>query len=354
MTSAEQLRYRAKGAASNARTTANVPTPKVGDAIFAGTSYPRTWDDYIGQETAKVQLRAACHDACARQRKMEHVLLASGFHGIGKTALAKLIASTLGVGLVEIQGKVSEDEGRAILMGMEHNDVLFWDEIHQAVSGGKVAVEWLLPVLQDGVMITSKGVEILPNITIIAATTDAQKLPETLLSRFKVTPVLEQYSESEGAQIATVMARRILPESLPQPSMATCVGIARAANCNPRMIDTLLVQLRIAANTQWTHVSEDGDYDLTTALEWAGVTPDGLTDLAQRYLMTLLTTFEGRAGEKTIASALGEPTPPRHTEKLLVQKNYVTITAKGRALTEAGVDRAVELMQSRGLLEGTS
>lgn len=63
--------------------------------------------------------------------------------------------------------------------------------------------------------------------------------------------------------------------------------------------------------------------------------------------MVLLKTFEGQAGEKTIASALGEPTPPRHTEKLLVQKDLLTITARGRQLTEAGVDRAVELLTAR-------
>lgn len=343
----DQLRYRARSAAQGARAAATVPAPLVGETIFAGTSYPRTWDDYIGQETAKVQLRAACYDAKVRRRRLDHVLIATGFHGVGKTALAKLVTADLGVGIVEVQGRISEDEGRAILLGMEHNDVLFWDEIHQAVRGGKVAVEWLLPVLQDGVMVTSRGVEQLPDITVIGATTDAQRLPETLLSRFVIHPVIEQYTEVEGAQIATVMARRALAH-LPPPNLTTCVRIARAANCNPRAIDRLLTQVRIAAVTRWASYDDEGTYDLTKALEWAGLTPDGLDDLAQRYLMTLLKTFEGKAGEKTIASALGEPTPPRHTEKLMVQKGLLTITANGRLLTESGVERALKLLAARG------
>lgn len=340
-----RLQYTARNAAASAK--AEVPRPRLGEAIFAGTSYPRSWDALIGQATAKEQLRAACYDAKIRQHRLDHVLLASGLHGIGKTALAKLITADLGTGLVEVQGKIDIDEGRAILLGMETNDVLFWDEFHQAVSGSKTAVEWLLPVLQDGMIISKRGVEPMPRITLVAATTDAQKLPETILSRFKVVPTLTEYSEVEGAQIATVMALRIFPDSLPQPDLATCVAVARAANCNPRMIDRLLTQLRIAAVTKWAPYTDCGFYILDKALEWAGTTEDGLDDLAQRYLTTLLKTFEGGAGERTIAAALGEPTPPRHTEKLLVRKDLLTITAKGRALTEAGVARALELLTER-------
>jgi holliday junction DNA helicase RuvB len=349
VTSADELRYRAASASSAARARTSVPTPKVGDAIFAGTSYPRTWEDYIGQDTAKVQLRAACYDARRRQQRMDHALIATGWHGVGKTALAKLVAADLGTGIVEVQGKVSEDEGRAILLGMCDNDVLFWDEIHQAVSGGKVAVEWLLPVLQDGIMLTKRGVEVLPQITVLAATTDVQKLPETLISRFKVQPVMEPYTETEGAQIATVMARR-LPDDLPQPDLQTCTNLTRAANHNPRMIDTLLVQMRIAALSGWAPHTEDGRYDLHMVFEWAGVTWDGLSDLAQRYLTVLLTQFDGVAGQGTIAAALGEPTAPRHTEKLLMQKELITITSKGRQLTEAGVERALDLLTVKGML----
>jgi Holliday junction resolvasome RuvABC ATP-dependent DNA helicase subunit len=127
---AKQVRYRASIAAHKARSGATVPAPKVGEDIFAGTSCPRTWEAYIGQAKAVVQIRAACFSARARNTRMDHVLISTGLHGVGKTALAKLLAADLGTGLIEIQDSISEDEARAIFGGMRGNDVLFWDEIH--------------------------------------------------------------------------------------------------------------------------------------------------------------------------------------------------------------------------------
>jgi Holliday junction resolvasome RuvABC ATP-dependent DNA helicase subunit len=57
-----------------------------------------------------------CLSARLRNTRLDHTLLASGLHGIGKTSLAKLIAWELGTGLVEMSGKVTVDEARAVLM----------------------------------------------------------------------------------------------------------------------------------------------------------------------------------------------------------------------------------------------
>lgn len=332
------------------------PTPKVGDEIFEGTSYPRSWDAYIGQAKAKAQLEAACYSARLRRRRLDHVLIATGEAGIGKTALAKLIAADLGTGLIEVQGALDEKEGMAILQNMAGNDVLFWDEIHRAVSNGKAKAEWLLSVLQDGVMMTKRGPVRIPDITIVAATTDAQKLPQTILSRFVIRPVMERYTEDEATLIALGMAASTFdPAILTMPNEDTCRRIVRAANHNPREIDVLLRTLRDSAigglslgEFVWDAL---GNYDILRALEWAGTTEDGLPKLAQDYLTVLMLTFDGTAGEKTIASALGEPTVPRHTEQLLVGKGLLTVTASGRQLTEMGVERTVRLLRERGLIE---
>ncbi len=346
-----QLRYAAQSAGLNA-STSHGTAPKVGEEIFAGTSYPRHWNDYIGQDSAKIQLAVACHSARVRKTRVDHVLIATGAHGVGKTALARLIAADLDVGFVEVQGVLSAEEGLKILRGMCDNDILFWDEFHLAVNGGKAKAEWLLSVLQDGVMVTKNGTVRIPNITIVAATTDVQKLPETIISRFQIRPVIEAYTVEEAAQIAAGKSVSIfdLP-GLVQPSQATCVAVANAANCNPREIGNLLTTLRDAALSGYSKYDDEGTYDMDKALEWAGLTADGLDRLAQDYLTVVLVMFEGKAGEKTVANALGEPTSPRHTEKLLTQKGYLTTTASGRQLTEAGVTRTLDLLRTRGLLE---
>ena len=127
------------------------------EAIFAGTGHPRDWPELIGQTEAVTQVQAACLSAYRRRTRLDHTLFASGLHGIGKTSLAKLIAWEMSAGLVEMSGKVSVDEARAVLQHMDDGDVLFLDEIHMLVSGGKAGAEWLLPLLQNGVLLTAKG-----------------------------------------------------------------------------------------------------------------------------------------------------------------------------------------------------
>lgn len=205
--------------------------PKTGEALFDGTSYPRSWDEYVGQKEAVEYIRAACHSARVRGARLDHTLIATGAHGIGKTAIAKLVAFEMEAGLVEVQGAVDEREALRIFAGMSDGDILLWDEIHQAIAKGRSKAEWLLPVLQDGVMITARGVQPIPDITIIGATTDVQKLPETIISRFTVKPVMEAYTTEQAVAIARVTAKRIFDHpTLPVPDEQTCTVIARAGN----------------------------------------------------------------------------------------------------------------------------
>jgi Holliday junction resolvasome RuvABC ATP-dependent DNA helicase subunit len=178
---------------------------------------------------------------------------------------------------------------------------------------------------------------------VVAATTDVQKLPTTIIGRFPVKPVLEAYTKDEAEQIAHTVAQKLGFGDL-VPYYEDLSVVATASNGNPRDMRALLIALR---DVYLAH----GQYRLSLALDWVGVTPDGLTRLAQDYLITLLTMFEGKGGEKSIGSALNEPGPLRHTEQLLVQHGYLSITPGGREMTEQGVTRTVELLRERGLID---
>ena len=322
------------------------PGPKRGDALFEGTDYPRRWDDYVGQQEAKNFLRAAAASAKYRNTRMDHVLIASGVAGIGKSALVRLIAKEMDVGLLEVQGTVDIADGIRALMTMQDGDILFWDEIHNAVASGKAKAEWLLSYLQDGVIVTPGGITQVPNVTVIAATTDAQRLPEAILSRFTVKPVLESYSDDEASQIVEVVSRNVFTKiGLAAPGEWNRKAIVEAANGNPRTITQLLKILRDSALAAGMTDKTVDMYPMDDMYRWSGLTTDGLDRDAQQYMLTLYVAPSFRSGEKAIAQALGQPGGVRHTEKLLIQKGFVRIATNGRELTAEGVERAVDLAE---------
>ena len=342
-----ELQYRIRAARRNIAVQAG-PTPVHGEAIFAGGDYPRAWGEFVGQKVAVGWLRAAVRSARARCVRLDHVLLASGMPGVGKTTLAKLVAYTMGVGMLELSGAVSVDEARVALRGMNDGDVLFFDEIHLAVAGGKAKASWLLPLLTDGGLVTARGAEPMPKITVIGATTDHQSLPKTFLDRFMIQPVLEAYDGPEALLILTRLAERMGFGSsvLPMPDADSLSRLAVASNASPRAMRALLCAMRD------TWYGTEAGFDVDLALTWSGVTHDGLNRLAQDFLCVLLAMCEGKASLATVAGLLNEPGPLQQTENLLSAKGYLRVENGGRALTEEGAVRTIDLLRERGMLGG--
>jgi Holliday junction DNA helicase RuvB len=321
-------------------------TVKRGDDITHGP-YPKHFTDFIGQEKARLQIIAAISSAIERGEPMDHMLLASSFPGIGKTALSRLTARLLDVGFVELGGKVRDADAAAAIREMQDGDVLFLDELHRLVQGGKAGAEWLLTLLHDGELHTPQGVVVAPRITVIAATTDAQRLPETILDRFILKPILDTYTKAEAVQIARLHADRLgFGDVLPMPeSNVWLERVATASDNNPRRIGNLLSTVRDSAITARKegiegYLTEEG-YDITEALDWSGLTEDGLTMGMQEYLGALFLNG-GKAGIGTIKASINEEVVT-HTEKALIQRGYVVVTGSGRSLTDYGMERAEEV-----------
>lgn len=325
--------------------TADTDAPETNHAsdLLASVNYPGSWDEFVGQEKAKRQIIVACESAKKRGASLGHMLLASGEPGIGKTTMALLTADTMGTGLTVASGQMKINEARIVLSQMQDQDVLFLDEIHQLVARGKTNAEWLLHLLQDGVIMGPRGPEEQPDITVIGATTDAARLPDTIVSRFTLRPVLESYSDEEAALIGIKMATRMFGD-VPFPEVEDFREAAMAGHNNPRMIGSILTNLRDLATVNLEAVYDDatGRYDLSEALDWLGLTEDGLTEVAQRYLVTLLNEFQGQAGEKTLADRLQEANL-NSVERLLMKRNYIVKTRQGRVLSRDGIRRAQEL-----------
>lgn len=311
---------------------------KRGRDIFDGEE-PHTLESFVGQQVAVHQLMTAINAALRRGARLDHVLLASGVQGIGKTTLAKVIAYEIDAGLVSVSGSLTAGDVEQLLRQMDDRDVLFWDEVHLAVQGGRTKADFMLPLLSDGVLLTPRGRVEVPDVTVVAATTDVGRLPLTLTSRFMLRPTLEYYSTSEAALIGLDMAERVGVEV----SDKLMLDVALAANCNPREMRAILTGLRDVVVAKGADHATDEDLDIV--LRWLGLTRDGLSRNAQDMLLLLLHSHNFTASMETVRQALHEPGPLRHIEQQLVQKGYVVITGRGRALTEAGIDRASQLAE---------
>lgn len=308
--------------------------PRRGEEIFEGTDYPRTWEGFIGQQSAKEQLRVAAASARARSARMDHTLLASGLHGIGKSTLATLLAYQAGVGLVRATGPMAQAEARQLMVAMDDRDVLFIDEVHMLVAGNKNKADWLLPFMTEGVLYTPLGAERMPEVTIVAATTDVGKLPQTLISRFMIQPTLVPYTDAEGRLIATNLATRMQLDGLDDAKFS---AIARASDNNPRVMRQILTQVRDLA-----FAYPDTVPNLEKALEWAGVSEDGLTKISREILLLLRAASNFTSSSDSLKAMLGEPGPIHHHEQQLLRRGLIEITGRGRRLTDAGALRARE------------
>src|SRR3979409_102187 len=183
------------------------------DARIEASVRPASFDDYIGQDRVKENLQIAVQAARSRGEALDHVLL-YGPPGLGKTTLAQIIASELGVVIKTRSGPPLGPQGdlTAILTSLEQHEVFFLDEIHRLVPAIE---EVLYPAMEDYridlVIGQGAGARIHPFIlnrfTLIGATTRAGLVTAPLRSRFGIVHRLEFYTPEELVEIVRRSAK---------------------------------------------------------------------------------------------------------------------------------------------------
>jgi Holliday junction DNA helicase RuvB len=297
------------------------------------TLRPQSWDEYIGQNKTKENLRILLTAARDRGHAAEHILL-YGPPGLGKTTLAHLISKTLGTNMKTTSGPAIERVGdlAAILTNLQPGDVLFIDEIHRL---SKSIEEVLYPAMESGVLdiIIGKGpsartVQLeLPPFTLVAATTRISMLSAPLRSRFSGgTFRLEFYSDEE---IATILTRSA--ELLHVSTEAQLIkSIAKRCRATPRTANYLLKRCRDLAQLDSVPLSQE-IVDRTFGLLEIDVLGLGAPDRA--VLEAIIHKFGGGpVGLNTIAAATGEEqaTIEDVIEPYLIRQGLIERTPRGR------------------------
>jgi len=298
---------------------------------------PKTLSEYIGQETAKENLKVFIEAAKIRGESLDHVLL-YGPPGLGKTTLAGIIANELGVSLRITSGPAIEKPGdlAALLTNLNQGDVLFIDEIHRL---SRSVEEILYPSMEDFSIdiITGKGQMAasyhlpLPKFTLVGATTRAGQLTAPLRDRFGVILRLELYTPQELAEIVTRSAGILDIEIKPDGALE----IASRSRGTPRIANRLLKRVR-----DFAQVMSDGIITCDTArlaLERLEIDELGLDRNDRRLLEAILNFYNGGpVGLETLASALGEESVTLEDvcEPYLMQLGFISRTPRGRCATE--------------------
>ena len=299
---------------------------------------PKRLADYVGQTQVKAQLEIFVKAAVMRGEALDHALI-FGPPGLGKTTLANILASELGVNLRQTSGPVLERPGdlAALLTNLQPRDVLFIDEIHRL---SPVVEEVLYPAMEDyqlDIMIgegpAARSIKLaLQPFTLIGATTRAGLLTSPLRDRFGIVQRLEFYTVPELEKIVTRSAGILgVPIDVDGANR-----IAQRSRGTPRIANRLLRRVR-----DFAEVKGNGRIDeavARAALDLLEVDPQGFDALDRKLLSTIIEKFDGGpVGIESLSAAVGEErgTLEDVIEPFLIQQGFLMRTSRGRIATRS-------------------
>lgn len=312
------------------------PEPKDEDLGFELSLRPSTFEDFVGQDRIKENLKVFIQATKQRNEPLDHVLFC-GPPGLGKTTLAHIIARELGVNIKATSGPVLERPGdlAAILTNLLDHDILFIDEIHRL---GRVVEEILYPAMEDyqldiiiGQGPGARSLKLnIPKFTLIGATTRTGLLTSPLRDRFGVINRLDFYGPGDIEKIIRRSSKILGIEVMNEGSNE----IAKRSRGTPRVANRLLRRVR-----DFAQVKANGIIDLEVAknaLERLEIDERGFDEIDRRILLTIIEKFEGGpVGLDTLSASISEEkdTIEEVYEPYLIQEGFLERTSRGRMAT---------------------
>lgn len=318
-----------------------IPEDEHGPESIDKALRPTRFDDYPGQPEVKENLKVYVGAAKSRDLPLDHVLL-HGPPGLGKTTLARILASELGVSFYQTSGPSIEKPGdlAGVLAGLDRGAVLFIDEVHRL----SITVEEILYSAMEDFCVdilvgqgpTARTVRMpIHPFTLVGATTRMANLSAPLVSRFGIQERLEFYNDEA------------LIEILQRHAKLSDIGLsddgaeelARRSRGTPRIANRLLRRVRDFADYYQKDVL---DREIVAAtLKRLDIDSQGLDRMDRRILLTIRDRYSGGpVGVETLAATVGEQrsTIEDVYEPYLMFKGLLMRGPRGRQLSAKGLE----------------
>ncbi len=307
------------------------------DEILDSALRPNNWEEYVGQEKVKQNIKIIVTAAKQRGQSPDHLLLYGG-SGLGKTTLAHLVAKEMGSSIRVTSGPSLESAGDlvAILTNLLDGEVLFIDECHRL---NKTVEEYLYPAMEDyklhlilgkGPMARTMELKV-PRFTLIGATTRPALLSSPLRNRFGATFQLNFYKNEDIEKIIE-RSSKLLNLKIDKDAIKT---ISQRSRFTPRVANRLLKRVR-----DFAEVEGDGFINKEIAEKALGsleVDEIGLEPGDKRILEAIIHKFNGGpVGLQALSAATSEEEDSVLDiyEPYLMQLGFIERTPKGRVATK--------------------
>jgi len=300
---------------------------------------PKSWEDFIGQEKVKKNLKIILEAAKKRKENYCEHLLFYGSSGLGKTSLSYVAAREMGAKVRTTTGPALAKIGdlAAVLTNIEEGDVLFCDECHRM---NKLIEEFLYSALEDfklnivlgrGPMARTMEIK-LPRFTFIGATTRLALISAPLRNRFGATFQLNFYDEQDLERIIQRSSRLLNIQAEPEAVKL----IAKCSRLTPRVANRLLKRSRDFAQVEGKNLITKKVAE--NALGFLEIDELGLEAGDRKILEAIIKKFNGGpVGLQALSAATSEEqeTILDIYEPYLMQLGFIERTNRGRIATKS-------------------